>query len=104
MHVRRDDLVQVMAGADRGKVGRVLRSIPEESRIVVEGVNLRWKHLRKGPKNPQGGRVQREYPIPVARVLLRCEKCGRGRRARARLEGERKLRVCTKCGGEVGGK
>ncbi|HET6204575.1 MAG TPA: 50S ribosomal protein L24 [Planctomycetota bacterium] len=104
MHVRRDDLVQVMAGADRGKFGRVLRTIPEEGKVVVEGVNLRWKHLRKGPKNPQGGRVRREFPIASARILLRCERCGGGRRARTRLEEERKVRICAKCGAELGGK
>ena len=104
MHVRRDDVVQVTAGADRGKTGKILRVLVREGRVVVEGVNLRWKHLRKGPKNPQGGRVHREAPIAAAKVLLRCERCGRGVRARHVDKDGRKLRACAKCGAELGAK
>ena len=102
MHVRRDDVVQVTAGTDRGKVGKVLHVEVDDGRVVVEGVNLRWKHLRRGPKNPQGGRVKREAPIAASRVLLRCEKCGRGVRTRhARKDGVRH-RTCVKCGADLG--
>lgn len=68
LHVKRDDIVEVISGADKGKQGKVLRAIPGEGRVVVEGVNRKWKHLRRSQENPQGGRIEREFPIPVCKV------------------------------------
>lgn len=67
--VRKGDLVAVMSGNDRGKRGRVLRVIHEKSRVVVEGVNVRFKHLRRSQENPKGGRVRREMPIHLSNVM-----------------------------------
>jgi large subunit ribosomal protein L24 len=61
--IRKGDIVAVMSGEDKGKRGRVLRVIPASGRVVVEGVNMVFKHLRKSQKNPQGGRIQREAPV-----------------------------------------
>ena len=68
--VLRDDMVMVIAGDDKGKTGRVLRVIPEKSRIVVEGVNLVHRHIRRSQQNPQGGRVKREAPIHISNVMV----------------------------------
>lgn len=68
MHVRKDDEVLVIAGNDRGKTGRVLRVLPKTGRVLVEGVNVRVKHLRRTQANPQGGRVEREFPIHASNV------------------------------------
>jgi large subunit ribosomal protein L24 len=73
MHVKKDDEVLVLAGNDRGKTGRVLRVIPKQGRVVVEGVNLRTKHLRRSQANPQGGRVEREFPIHASNVRKAAE-------------------------------
>jgi large subunit ribosomal protein L24 len=102
MHVRRGDLVQVRSGNDRGKTGKVLSVRPEELRVVVEGIGMRWKHLRKGAKNPQGGRVQRETPIAISNVLPYCAKCKRGVRARHERREEGVRRLCAKCGSPLG--
>ena len=68
--VLRDDMVMVIAGDDKGKTGRVLRVSPEKSRIVVEGVNLVHRHIRRSQQNPQGGRVKREAPIHISNVMV----------------------------------
>ncbi|MBX3465562.1 MAG: 50S ribosomal protein L24 [Planctomycetes bacterium] len=68
LHVKKDDDVLVLSGADKGKTGKVLRAIPAKGEVVVQGVNRRWKHLRRTQQNPQGGRVEREFPIPACKV------------------------------------
>jgi len=66
----RDDMVMVISGDDKGKTGRVLRLLPEKSRVVVEGVNLVHRHIKRSQQNPQGGRVKREAPIHVSNVMI----------------------------------
>lgn len=68
LHVKKDDQVVILSGVDKGKRGKVLRAIPSEGLVVVEGINRRWKHLRRSQQNPQGGRLQREQPIPACKV------------------------------------
>jgi large subunit ribosomal protein L24 len=68
LHVKKDDEVEVISGADRGKTGKVLRAIPSKGMIVVQGINKRWKHLRRTQQNPQGGRLERELPFPACKV------------------------------------
>lgn len=68
--IRRGDLVMVVAGADKGVQGRVLRLLLDEDKIVVEGVNLVYRHVRRSQQNPQGGRVRREAPVHVSNVMI----------------------------------
>ena len=68
LHVKRDDIVEVISGADKGKRGKVLQAIPGAGMVVVEGINKKWKHLRRSQENPQGGRLERESPIPACKV------------------------------------
>lgn len=98
MHVKKGDQVVVIAGNDRGKRGRVLRVLPREGRVIVEGVNIRVKHLRKTQANPQGGRVEHEFPIAAANVLLWSDKAGKGVRVRHEIRDKRKVRVGIPCG------
>jgi large subunit ribosomal protein L24 len=70
MFIRKDDLVAVLAGDDKGKRGKVLRVIRSESKVVVEGINRVYKHLRPSRKNPQGGRLSKEMPVAVSNVAL----------------------------------
>ncbi len=72
MHIRTDDLVQVMAGNDKGKRGRVLRVDRQAGKVVVKGINLVYKHLRRSQQSPQGGRLSKEMPIDASNVLLIC--------------------------------
>src|SRR5262245_61076107 len=70
MLIRKGDTVRVVTGDDRGTTGRVLRVIPEKNKLVVEGVNRVYKHMRPSRRNPQGGRLSKEMPIDVSNVML----------------------------------
>jgi large subunit ribosomal protein L24 len=97
-HVRKGDVVQVIAGNDKGKSGEIIDIDRKKGRVTVKGVCVRWKHLKKSPQNPQGGRVQREMPIHVSNVLLFDAKANRGVRARTEVRGGAKVRVSVKSG------
>jgi large subunit ribosomal protein L24 len=108
MNIRKDDQVEVIAGDDKGtqserRIAKVLRVIPERNKIVVEGVNRVYKHLRPSQKNPQGGRLSKEMPIDVSNVKLYCTKCNRGVRFGRRFTDEgQKQRYCKTCGVSLG--
>ena len=103
MRVLKGDLVEVITGEDRGKKASVLRILPRKDKIVVEGVNQVYKHLRRDRKNPQGGRLQKEAAIPLSNVLPVCPKCDRGVRVGFQTkEDGKKVRVCRSCKTEVG--
>ncbi|MGD2175443.1 MAG: 50S ribosomal protein L24 [Candidatus Brocadiaceae bacterium] len=107
LHVRRGDTVEVVAGNARGARGRILRALPQEGKVVVEGINMVWKHLRRSRQNPQGGRIQIEAPIDASNVMLicphrDCERHDRPVRTRSTFaEDGRKMRVCVRCGTEI---
>ena len=97
--VKRDDQVQVIAGKDRGKRGKVRRIIPAEGRVVVEGINVVKKAMRRTEANPQGGLLTRELPLPLDRVMPVCPRCNRGVRIGFKLAADgSKGRVCRRCG------
>jgi large subunit ribosomal protein L24 len=104
MHIRKDDMVVVIRGDDKGPEPRkVLRVIPERNRIVVEGVNRVYKHLRPSGKNQAGGRLSKEMPIDVSNVLLYSPQAGRGVRIGVRFTPEgRKERYCKATGASLG--
>ncbi|HLN29623.1 MAG TPA: 50S ribosomal protein L24 [Gemmataceae bacterium] len=108
MYIRKDDIVEVIAGDDAGNskartTGRVLRVLAEKNKLVVEGINRVYKHLKPSRQNPQGGRLSKEMPISVSNVLLYCSTCRKGVRIGRRYTAEgRKERYCRKCGGSLG--
>ena len=75
MHIKKDDIVQIVTGNDRGKQGRVLKVFPEENRIIVEGVNFIKRHTRPNQKLPQGGIIEREGSIHASNAMVICPKC-----------------------------
>jgi large subunit ribosomal protein L24 len=91
--LKKGDTVIVITGADRGKTGRILRMDTKTGRVVVEGVNMRWKHVRKSQDNPQGGRNQREAPLDASNVAFHDAASGKGVRLGSKLENGRKVRV-----------
>jgi large subunit ribosomal protein L24 len=100
-HVRRGDVVQVIAGKEKGKRGKVLNLLPKKDRVVVERVNMVKRHTKPTQKTPQGGIQEKEGSLHISNVALWCEKCAAPRRASARVnEAGGKIRVCTKCGAE----
>src|SRR5262245_25526917 len=101
MHVRKDDLVVVITGEnkDREKPRRVISVDPERGKVVVEGVNLVYKHLKPSRRNPQGGRLSKEAPIDISNVMIYCGLCKQGVRVgHAYDEGDgHKYRFCKRC-------
>ena len=103
MHIKTNDTVEVIAGDDKDERGKVLSIDREEGRLVVEGVNRVYKHVRRSQRNPQGGRLSKEMPIQISNVLLVCNRCNKGVRTGARLTKDgSKERFCKKCGAGLG--
>ncbi|MCA9315299.1 MAG: 50S ribosomal protein L24 [Planctomycetes bacterium] len=101
--IRKGDLVVVTSGEDRGKRGRVLRMIPEKQRVVVEGVNFVFKHLRKSPKHPNGGRIRKEAPVHLSNVMPVDPETQGGTRVAVRVVDGRRTRVGRRSGAALGG-
>ena len=96
--IKKDDKVKVIAGKDKGKIGKVLKVIKKKNRILVENINMVKRHSRPSAKNKQGGIVEGEAAIPRSNVMLVCNKCITPVRMRTqRLEDGKKIRVCRKC-------
>ena len=96
--IRRNDTVKVITGRDKGKEGRVLRVFPNDAKLLVEHVMMVKKHVRPNPqKNIKGGIAEQESRIAISNVQLVCSTCGPVRIGHA-MQGDRKVRVCKKCG------
>jgi large subunit ribosomal protein L24 len=103
MHVRKGDQVVVIAGKEKGKRGRVLRLLTDSGRVVIERVNMVKRHTKPTQRNPRGGILEKEGSVEASNVALWCGKCVTGRRARQDPEGltgegQKKRRICVKCG------
>src|ERR1700746_163016 len=105
MKIRKEDMVIVITGddADKTRARRVLRVLRDKGKIVVEGVNRVYKHLKPNRRNQQGGRLSKEMPINVSNVMIYCPSCKRGVRLGRRYGNDgHKERYCKKCGGSLG--
>ena len=100
--IKKDDLVVVLSGKDKGTQGKVLSVIPSESKVVVEGVNVATKHKKATSQTEQGGIVKKEAPIYACKVQRVCPKCNKPTRPAHKLLADgKKVRVCKKCGAEI---
>jgi len=99
--LRKNDVVQVIAGRDAGKQGKILKVIPEKNRIIVQGVGFTKKHTRPNPqRNIKGGIAEREAPIHASNVMVVCGECGERTRIGAKILADgAKTRICRKCDG-----
>lgn len=95
-HIKKGDTVVVISGGDAGKSGKVLRVLPARQRVVVEGVNRVWKHVRPSQRNPQGGRIQKDAPIHISNVQPLDPGTGKGTRVRFQVKGDLKHRIAIK--------
>lgn len=99
MHVKRGDLVKVIAGRDKGKEGHIVQSLPKQSRVIVEKVNLVKRHQKPTMANPEGGIITKEAPIHVSNVMKVCTSCKKPTRiAHKFLDNGKKVRACKHCG------
>src|SRR6266700_1462199 len=101
-HIKSGDQVIVITGANKGKVGKVLRVMTGKDRVVVEGMNRVWKHVRPSQRNPQGGRIQKDAPIHLSNVMPLDPTTGKGTRVKFEERDGRKHRVAIKSGTDLG--
>lgn len=101
-HIRRGDTVVVITGADRGKTGKVLRVLIDKDRVVVEGINRVWKHVRPSQRNPQGGRIQKDAPIHISNVMPLDPSTNKPTRVRFEVRDGVKHRIAVKSGTDLG--
>ncbi|MCK9171735.1 MAG: 50S ribosomal protein L24 [Treponema sp.] len=96
--IRKNDTVQVLAGKDKGKRGAVVRILPDKDAVIVSGVNIVKKAMKKRSQQDQGGIAEVEAPLNISNVAIVCKKCGRPVKIGYKIDGDKKVRVCRKCG------
>jgi large subunit ribosomal protein L24 len=102
LKIRKGDRVRVLTGKDRGKEGQVMRALPRERKVIVDGVNVAKKHQRPTRATQQGGIIDKDMPIPVANVALVCPSCGKPTRIGYRSDASgQKVRICRMCEAEI---
>src|SRR5204863_9970955 len=101
-HIKSREQVMVIAGADKGKTGRVLRVLTGKDRVVIEGVNRVWKHVRPSQRNPQGGRIQKDAAIHESNVMPLDPESGKGTRVRFENRDGEKRRIAVRNNTDLG--
>ena len=101
MKIKKGDTVQVLSGNDKGKTGEVLEVMPKADKIVVKGVNIRKKHIKPRKQGEEGGIIPVECAIDSSIVNVVCPKCGKTTRVEYKVENDKKVRVCKKCGAKL---
>ena len=95
--IHKDDTVQVIAGKDKGKTGNGVRVVPAKNAVIVSGINIVKKAMKKRSQQDQGGIVEIEAPLNISNVAIVCKKCG-PTKIGYKIDGDKKIRVCRKCG------
>ncbi len=101
MKIKKGDTVLVISGKDKARKGKVIEVFPKQNRLIVEGINLRKKHMKPKKSGEKGQIVETSAPLNASDVKFICSKCGKAARTRYKLEGKKKYRICKKCGQEV---
>lgn len=97
--IKKNDMVMVIAGKDKGKSGRVISVFPQKDRVLVEKINFVKRHTRPRGQSHKGGILERESPIHLSNVMVLCTKCERAIRVgKLKLQDGNRVRVCHKCG------
>ena len=102
MNIRKNDKVVVLSGRDKGKQGEVLRAMPKEGKVVVQGVSVATKHQKARKQGEESSIIKVETPIYACKVQRVCPKCGKPTRAAHKVQADgKKVRICKKCGAEI---
>lgn len=96
--IKKDDTVMVLSGKDRGKQGKVIACYPKTGKVMVEGINVLTKHTKPRRQGEMGGRIETEGAIYASKVIPVCPKCNKTTRVAYKIDGDKKIRVCKKCG------
>lgn len=96
--IKKNDVVKVISGDERGKTGKVLNVAPDGERVLVEGLNFVWKHMKRSQQHPHGARIQKEAPLRMSNLQIVCQACNKSSRViLKRLEDGGRTRLCRKC-------
>jgi len=98
--LKKNDVVTIIKGKDRGKSGRILAIDHIRDRVIIEGLNIMKKAMKKKSQNDQGGIKELERPLPIANVMINCKKCG-PTRIGYQIKAKEKIRICRKCGEQL---
>ena len=101
LHIKRDDTVVVISGDSKGTRGKVIATSPEEGKVIVAGANIVSKHARARRQGEKSQIVKTEGAIYASKVNVYCAKCDKGVRVAHKIVGDKKVRVCAKCGEEL---
>jgi len=101
MKIKKGDTVLIISGKDRGRKSKVQKVFPKEKRILVEGINLRKKHVRPRRMGEKGQVIEMPAPIDVSNVKLICPKCEKATKVGYKIVERKKYRICKKCGQEI---
>ena len=101
LNVKKGDTVVVISGKDKGKQGKILVAYPEQNRVVVQNAAMMTKHVKPRRQGEPGGRIEKEGTLHVSNVMLVCPKCEKATRVGHKMEGDKKVRVCIKCGKNI---
>jgi large subunit ribosomal protein L24 len=99
LHIRKNDIVRVMVGKEKGKVGRVLKVDRDAGRVIVEKINMVKRHAKPGKTNPQGGIIEKEAPLAYSNLMIMCDRCNKPTRISMSVgDSGEKHRICKRCG------
>ena len=101
LNVKKGDTVVVISGKDKGKKGKILVSMPADERVIVQNAAMITKHVKPRRQGEPGGRIEKEGTLHVSNVKLVCPKCGEATRVGHKVEGDKKVRICKKCGKNI---
>ncbi len=101
MKIKKGDQVLVISGKDKGRKSKIIKVFPKEKKVIVEGINLRKKHIKPKKSGEKGQIVETPASLNVSNIKLICSKCGKPTRVGYKMEGKRKYRICKKCKQEI---
>ena len=101
MKIKKGDIVKIITGRDKGKSAKVIKSFPETGKVILEGLNLYKKHTKPKKQGEKGELVQVPRPLLISNVMLVCSNCKKTTRIGQRVDGDKKVRACKKCGATI---
>jgi large subunit ribosomal protein L24 len=97
MKLIKGDKVKVIAGKDKGREGKIEKVYPKQNKVLLPGINIYKKHIKKNEEMPQGGVVEIPRPMNVSKLMVVCPKCSKITRMGYQIKNEKKVRICKKC-------
>lgn len=101
MKIKKGDQVLIISGKDRGRKGKIIKALPRENKVIIEGMNIKKKHIRPKRQGEKGQIAEIPGPISISNIKLICPKCGKPCRIGYRVTEKAKYRICKKCGAEI---